>query len=83
MLQLFFNIKCIKFSLFSGYFIYLHLKGYLPSHFPLHKPLSHPPPRAFMRVLPHPPTTSLLSDLTFPQNGALQNQGPPLPFMPN
>ena len=36
----------------------------------LRNPLSHPPPPASMRVLPHPPTHSHLIPLAFPFSGA-------------
>jgi hypothetical protein len=57
------------FEFFIGYFIYLHSKCYLPSQFPLRNPLTLSP--ASMTVLPHLPTLSCLSILTFPYPGRL------------
>jgi hypothetical protein len=60
-----------EFSFYSGYFIYLHVKYYSPSQFPLHKPLpSFSLPTASMRVLLYLSTHSCLSSLVFPYSGS-------------
>jgi hypothetical protein len=38
---------------------------------PYGNPLSHPPPTASVRIVPHPPTHSHFSILTFPYTQAL------------
>jgi hypothetical protein len=68
-------------------FIYISNVVLLPS-FLSPNPPSHPPlPFASMRVLPHPPTYSFLTTLAFPFTlGCIkppQDQGPPLPLMPD
>lgn len=51
----------VCFKYFSFYWIfYLHFKCYPFPLFPSRNPLSHPPPPASIRVLPHPPPCSLL-----------------------
>ena len=69
-------------AFFIGYFIYLYLKWYLPTWFPFHKfVISFPLPCASMRVLPYLPHLH-----SIPLRWSIeppQDQGPPLPLMPD
>ena len=69
-------------AFFIGYFIYLYLKWYLPTWFPFHKfVISFPLPCASMRVLPYLPHLH-----SIPLRWSIeppQDQGPPLPLVPD
>jgi hypothetical protein len=76
-------------SLFKNWLFYLFTFQMLHPFpvFPLKTPYPILPPPASTRVLPHPPIHSCLKALTFPNTGASiqpsQDQGPPLPLMPD
>lgn len=79
-----FSFVCFS---FINQFIHLHFK-WSPPRSPLHKPSSQPPLSfASKRVLPHQPTYPCLTSSSILLCSAIklpeQDQGPPLPLMPD